>query len=298
MRVGIIGASGFIGSRLAKVLVARGDEVVGFSRRSHMGTAVIREWRTLDPIDLAELDAVVNLAGEPVDQRWNSERKLAFRKSRVGVTEELVRAIRRRHPAGRPKVLINASAVGIYGDGGDTLLDESALPGEGFLAELCQAWEAALEPLEDTAVRTVALRIGVVLGEGSPAFEKMRKGFATGLGGRLGSGRQWLPWVHLEDLLGAVLHSLGNAEVRGPVNAVAPEPLRNEEFTAMFAKALRRPAVLRVPEFALKLALGEFASALLASERVVPAVLLASGYKFRYPAFDVALRDLLRPPVS
>jgi uncharacterized protein (TIGR01777 family) len=295
MRVGIIGASGFIGSRLAKVLAARGDEVIGFSRRGHMATAVIREWRTLDLMDLAELDAVVNLAGEPVDQRWTPERKLAFRKSRVGVTEDLVRAVRRRHPAGRPKVLVNASAVGYYGDRGDTELDESAQPGEGFLAELCQEWEAALEPLGDTSVRTVVVRIGVVLGEGGAALEKLRKVFSKGLGGKLGNGQQWMPWIHIEDLVGAIAHAIGHQKLVGPVNAVAPEPVRNEEFTAKFAKALRRPALLSVPEFALKIALGEFSSALLASERVVPAALLASGYAFHYPSLDGALRDLLRP---
>lgn len=295
MRVGIIGASGFIGSRLAKVLAARGDEVIGFSRRGHMATAVIREWRTLDLMDLAELDAVVNLAGEPVDQRWTAERKIAFRKSRVGVTEDLVRAVRRRHPAGRPKVLVNASAVGYYGDRGDTELDEAAGPGEGFLAELCREWEEALEGLDETSVRTVAVRIGVVLGEGGAALEKLRKVFSKGLGGKLGSGRQWMPWIHIEDLVGAIVHAIGNGKLAGGVNAVAPEPVRNEEFTVKFAKALRRPAVLSVPEFALKLGLGEFASALLASERVVPAALLASGYAFIYPSLDSALRDLVRP---
>jgi len=295
MRVGIIGASGFIGSRLAKVLAARGDEVIGFSRRGHMATAVIREWRTLDLMDLAELDAVVNLAGEPVDQRWTPERKLAFRKSRAGVTENLVRAVRRRHPAGRPNVLVNASAVGYYGDRGDTELDESAQPGEGFLAELCQEWEAALEPLVDTSVRTVVVRIGVVLGEGGAAMEKLRKVFSKGLGGKLGNGQQWMPWIHIEDLVGAMVHAIGHEKLVGPVNAVAPEPVRNVEFTAKFAKALRRPALLSVPEFALKIALGEFSSALLASERVLPAALLASGYAFRYPSLDAALRDLLRP---
>jgi uncharacterized protein (TIGR01777 family) len=260
-----------------------------------MATAAIREWRTLDSLDLAELDAVVNLAGEPVDTRWTPERKLALRRSRVGTTEDLVRAVRRRHPAGRPQVLINASAVGYYGDRGDEELDEAAAPGEGFLAELCQEWEAALEPLEDTSVRTVALRIGVVLGEGGAALEKLRKVFSKGLGGRLGNGRQWMPWIHIEDLVGALVHALGNAQLVGAVNGVAPEPVRNEEFTAKFAKALHRPAVLKVPEFALKLALGEFSSALLASQRVVPSALLASGYAFRYPTLDGGLRDLLRP---
>lgn len=298
MRVGIIGASGYVGSRLARALVARGDEVVGFSRSSRLGTAVVREWRSLDGMDLSHLDAVVNLAGESIDQRWTGRRKEEFRKSRVGVTEELVAAMRRRAPGSRPAVLVNASAVGFYGDRGDEELEEGAEPGEGFLADLCRDWEAALEPLDGTGVRVVRMRIGIVLGEGGMAFEKLRKVLKTGLGGRLGNGRQWMPWIHVADLTGAIVHALEHASMAGPVNAVAPEPLRNEDFTRKFAKALRRPAILPVPGLALRLALGEFAGALLASTRALPAALLADGFEFRYPTLEAALRDLLRPPIG
>lgn len=292
-KVAIIGASGFIGSGLVRRFAAEGWRVTGVSRKPRTAGEMVREWRLLEDLDLSAVDAVVNLSGEPVDRRWTEARKREFHRSRVDVTRKLVDAIADLPEDRRPKVLANASAVGIYGDRGDETLDENALPGEGDLALLCQEWEQAALRAESLGVRVVMPRIGIVLGRRGAAFQKLRMVFNAGLGGRLGSGRQWMPWVHVADVRGAIFHAVIHDGIRGAFNLTAPCPERNRDFTAKLAKALRRPAVLPVPGFALKLALGGFAGVLLAGQRTQASALERSGYRFRFPRLEDALRDLV-----
>jgi uncharacterized protein (TIGR01777 family) len=291
--VAIVGATGFLGRALTRELARVGVPVTGISRAAHGPAAGVARWQTLDALDLSGHAAVINLAGEPIDRRWTAEHKRKFHASRVGVTHRLVEHLGGLEPSVRPGVLVNGSAVGFYGDRGDEVLEESAGPGEGYLAELCAEWERAAIGAEVFGLRVVRLRTGVVLGKGGPAFEKLRRAFLTGLGGRLGSGRQWMPWIHLDDLVGAVLHALATPELSGPVNGCAPQAERNANFTRKLAAALHRPALLPVPAFALKLALGGFGGALLASTHAVPAALERSGYAFRFPKLEDALADLL-----
>lgn len=287
--VGIVGASGFIGRAVAEEASSKGWRVVGFSRRERAAGGSIAEWRRWsDSVDLSGLDAVVNLAGEPIDRRWTDAVREKLRSSRIGVTETLVEAM----AGSAPEVFVNGSAVGIYGDRGDERLTEEAPAGEGFLADLCRDWEAAAERVP-AGVRVAKVRTGIVLGAGGAAWAKMERVFRLGMGGRFGDGRQWMPWIHIADLAGGMVHALDTAEVSGAFNGVAPEPQRNADFTRRLAEAMNRPAVFHAPAWALKLGLGEFADALLASQRVVPDVLLKRGYRFRYPELGAALDDLL-----
>jgi len=265
----------------------RGWKVVGFSRSLRESDGIEwRQWSGEGAVDLSGCDALVNLAGEPIDQRWTAGRKKKFYESRVTLSERLSSATRES----KVRVFLNASAIGFYGDRGDELLPESASAGEGYLADLCKKWESAVDTLSD--VRVCYLRTGVVLGEGGGAWEKLEKIFGLGIGGRLGSGRQWMPWIHLADEVGGIIHCLEN-EIAGPVNLVAPGSVRNSDFTKALGAALNRPAILPAPAFMLKLILGEFAEeGLLASCRVVPAVLEKSGYQFQFPELKEALSEL------
>lgn len=292
-RVAILGVTGFIGRGLPAMLAARGFACTGVSRSGGGAVPGVDRWQTPDALDLAGHHAVINLAGEPIDRRWNAENKLRFHESRVGVTRRVVAAIRELPAIARPKVLVNTSAVGIYGDRGDEFLTESSAPGGGYLAELCAEWEAAAIEAEALDLRVVRPRIGVVLGRGGPAFTKLLLVFKSGLGGRLGSGRQWMPWIHLDDLRAALVHAVLSDSLSGAVNCTAPHPERNRDFTRKFASALHRPALLPVPGFALKLALGGFGSALLAGQRALPAALEADGFRFRHPSLESALAELL-----
>jgi hypothetical protein len=230
----------------------------------------------------------VNLAGESIaGGRWTDERKAAIRASRVEGTHAIVDAI--AAASSRPKVLVSASAVGWYGPRDDEELDETAPAGEGFLASVCRAWEAAALGAAAHGVRTVALRIGVVLGPNGGALGRMLVPFRACLGGRLGSGRQWMSWVHRDDVVGLVLATLASDAYAGPVNATAPTPVRNRDFTAALARAVHRPALLPVPGVALRLALGEMADMLLTGQRVVPKVATGAGYEFRHPDLAVAI---------
>jgi uncharacterized protein len=292
-RVAIIGVSGFIGRGLPALLAARGFSCTGVSRSGGGALEGIDRWQTPDALDPAGHHAVINLAGESIDRRWTEENRRRFHDSRVGVTRRLVETLRALPAGDRPKVLVNASAVGIYGDRGDDVLTESAAPGDGYLAELCHEWEAAAIPAGELGVRVVRPRIGVVLGRGGPAFEKLRLVFKSGLGGRLGSGLQWMPWIHLADLRAALVHAVVSDSLTGAANCAAPQPERNRDFTRKFARALHRPALLPVPGFALKLALGGFGGALLAGQRALPAALEEDGFRFRHPSLESALADLL-----
>lgn len=286
--VGIIGASGWLGGHLCKALMEKGWDVVGFSRSERTGERMSwRQWQGEGAINLEGLDAVINLAGEAIDQRWTEARKVVLRESRVDLTEALSASIRESGV----KVLLNASAIGFYGDRGDEKLPESAAAGEGYMAGLCQDWEDAVDVPEE--VRTVFLRTGVVLGQGGRAWEKMGKIFKLGIGGRLGSGKQWMPWIHLTDEIEGIVFCLEN-EITGPVNLVAPESVRNSDFTKAVGKAVKRPTLFPAPAFALKLILGDFAEeGLLASTRVVPQALLDAGFKFTYPTIDEAMAELV-----
>ena len=292
-RVAILGVTGFIGRGLPAMLAERGFACSGISRGSGAVDGV-SAWQTPDTLDLAGHHAVINLAGERIDRRWNAVNRQRFHDSRVGVTVRVVEAMRRLPQEQRPQVLVNTSAVGIYGDRGDDILTEAATPGSGYLADLCREWEEAAMPAEDLGVRVVRARIGVVLGRSGPAFEKLVRVFKTGLGGRLGSGRQWMPWIHLDDLRAALVHAVTADSLAGAINCTAPAPERNAAFTRKFASAVHRPALLPVPGFALKLTLGGFGGALLASQRAVPTALTSAGFNFRFPTLESALADLLQ----
>ena len=291
-QVVIYGASGFIGNGLAAMLVAEKYEVVGVSRKGEGSVKGVSRWVKPVEVDLRGCAAVINLAGAPIDQRWTEARKKEFHTSRVGVTEDIVKRIAALPQAERPELLLNGSAVGFYGDGGDAVLPDDAAIGEGYLAELCDAWEKAAHGAEALGVRTILLRTGVVLGKGGKAFEKLITVFKLGIGGRLGSGKQWMPWIHVDDLRAAMVFCLRERGISGTVNGTAPEPETNAALTRKLAKAVRKWEFLPVPGFALKLALGGFGGFLLASQRAVPAKLTEAGFRFRYPTLDDALRDL------
>jgi uncharacterized protein (TIGR01777 family) len=241
---------------------------------------------------LEGVEAVFHLAGESIGEgRWTEAKKQRIRNSRIIGTRHLVEALATMiHD---PPVLVSGSAIGFYGSRGDQILDETTTAGDDFLADVCKEWEDEARKAEDTGVRTVFSRTGIVLETGGGALAKMLPLFRLGLGGRLGSGHQWMSWIHLDDLVGQLLHAARSPRIRGPMNAVAPHPVTNREFTRVLAGVLRRPAWFPAPAFALRLAIGEFAEALLGSQRVVPRVALDSGYEFQYSELDGALRNIL-----
>lgn len=302
MRALITGATGFIGRRLLQQI----HEPVVLSRdpqraKAQFAGAEAYAWDPLSgppPADAFHgIEAVFHLAGEPVaDGRWTAAKKQRIMESRKIGTANLVKTLEQLSE--RPRVLVSASAVGYYGDRGDEMLDERAPPGSDFLARVCLEWEQAAQHAASLGVRVVNPRIGIVLGAGGGALGKMLLPFKLGLGGRLASGKQWMPWIHLDDLIGVFLHAASRSELSGPVNAVAPNPATNGEFTRTLAAALHRPAFLPAPGPLLKLAVGEFAEVLLASQRVVPRVAEQTGYRFQYPELAGALRAILEPPAS
>jgi uncharacterized protein len=293
-RVGVIGVTGFVGRHVAAALAARGDEVVGFSRSAGGDVAGVVEWRKSGPWDLNGLDAIVNLAGERVDQRWTAANRVKFEQSRIGITRDLVAALREMEFSARPKVWINASAVGYYGDRGDEVVDETSTAGEGYLARLCIDWEAATDGVAALGVRCVMVRIGMVLGRGGMAWDRLRRVFLLGAGARLGSGKQWMPWIHIDDLVAGMLFSMDNQTILGPVNGTAPTPETNRSFTQKLSKAVRRLAPWVAPAFVLRAIFGEFGDFLLGGQRVSPRVWQDAGYVFRYPTVEKALEELCR----
>ncbi|HTS51264.1 MAG TPA: TIGR01777 family oxidoreductase [Bryobacteraceae bacterium] len=296
MNVTLTGATGFVGSRLVAKLLAGGHQVhvLGRRRSSKLPASVsFSEWNAASeppPDTVAGADAVIHLAGEPVGQRWTSQAKARIRDSRVEGTRLLVSALARQPR--RPAVLVCASAIGIYGSRGDETLTETSASGQGFLAEVVTDWESAAQAAEPFGIRVVPVRFGIVLGPGG-ALAKMLPAFRLGVGGRIGSGRQWMSWIHIVDAVDLSLFALGNSALRGPVNAVSPHPVTNLEFTREFAAALHRPAIFPVPEAALKLVFGEMAGMLLGSQRVLPEAAEAAGFRFRYPELRPALEDVL-----
>lgn len=241
---------------------------------------------------LRGVDAVIHLAGEPLAEgRWTAEKKRRIRDSRVAATRHLVAGLAAR--AERPSVFVSASAVGYYGDRADEVLDEGSVPGKGFLAEICSDWEREAMAAQELGVRVVTVRLGLVLAPNGGALARMRRPFEMGIGGPFGSGGQWMPWIHVEDAVGIVLHAMRSDSVRGPMNAVAPQPVTNLEFVRALGRALRRPAVVPVPTIMLRLLFGEMSQVLTASQRVLPTVAQRSGYVFEFSEIHGALRALL-----
>ena len=248
--------------------------------------------RPIAPSLVSGFNAVIHLSGESVAGRWNAEKKRRIRESRVMSTGNLTEAITKADQ--KPQALICASAIGFYGNRGDEVLTEDSPPGNSFLAEVSRDWESANAAASSAGIRVVNLRFGIVLAHSGGALKQMLLPFRMGLGGRIGSGRQWWSWIHIEDLVAAVWHVLQRQTVRGPANFTAPNPVTNAEFTRALAHALHRPAILPVPPFAARLAFGEFADeGLLSSARVLPKKLLESGFQFKYPELSDALRALL-----
>jgi uncharacterized protein (TIGR01777 family) len=279
MKIAVAGSRGLIGAELLRELRERGDEVVALPRR---GTA---RW------SLEGIEAAVNLAGASIGgKRWSPEYKKEILDSRVLSTRELVEAMSRAER--KPLVLVNASAVGFYGGRGDELLDESAGPGADFLAGVCQEWEAEARKAEDLGVRSVQPRTGVVLSARGGALQQMLPPFKAFVGGPLGSGQQWFPWIHIADEVAAIMRAI-DSDLRGPVNLASPGIVTMKEFARALGKALHRPSWAPVPAAPLKILLGEFALVLLEGQRAVPKKLIDAGFKFRFPDLEAALGDLL-----
>jgi len=296
MKILVAGASGLVGSALGPALRREGHEVVTLVRRPVRREDEIA-WNPttgeLAPAALATTDAIVNLAGENIAAgRWTAARKEALRRSRLDSTRTLVRALARAAP--RPRVLVNASAVGFYGDRGDEVLTEDSPVGRGFLPELCAEWETEAQAAESAGARVVRLRLGVVLAREGGALARLLPVFRWGLGGRLGDGRAWMSWIELDDLVRVISAAATDPRFDGAINAVAPGPVTNGEFTAGLGRMLHRPAILPVPRWLLELVYGEMAGAtLFASARVMPVRLLAGGFVFRQPDIAAALRHVV-----
>jgi uncharacterized protein (TIGR01777 family) len=290
VRLLVLGGTGLLGSALTADLRAAGHQVRVLTRRPRQPDDVL--WTPAGPLDalashLSAADGVVNLAGAPIAQRWTRTHKQAIVESRVALTHRLVDALAAASP--RPGVLVNASAIGIYGSRGDERLTEESAPGEGFLGSLAHAWErAALAAAPGT--RVVLLRTGIVLDRRGGALPPMALPVRLFVGGRLGSGRQYVSWIHVYDWIAMVRWALESGTVSGPLNLTAPQPVTNLELTRAIARVLRRPAIFPVPAFVLRIVLGEMADAVLTGQRVLPAKATALGFAFRYPDLDGALR--------
>jgi uncharacterized protein (TIGR01777 family) len=299
MRVVVTGATGLIGTRLVAELRRRGDEVIALSRsperaQQQLGVEA-RAWRPEDePAPAAALsgaDAVVHLAGENIAQRWSDDAKRRILASREAGTRNLVEGLRAAEP--RPGTLISSSAIGWYGARGDERLDESEPRGQGFLADVVAAWEREAERAEELGLRVVRLRQGVVLDKDGGALATMLPFFKAGVGGPVAGGRQWMPWIHADDVVGMITAALADARWEGAVNAVAPEPSRNKDFSKALGRALHRPAVLPVPALALKALYGGMADLVTQGQRVIPKRAEELGYGFRHPDIEEALRSAL-----
>ncbi|HVX39241.1 MAG TPA: TIGR01777 family oxidoreductase, partial [Gemmatimonadaceae bacterium] len=294
--IAITGASGFIGSALVRALERDGHVVRRLVRRSPRAqneAAWDPARGTIDAVAIEGADAVINLAGEPLDQRWTAAARRRIRSSRIDGTALLARTIAAARV--RPSVFLSGSAIGIYGSRGDTILDESSTLGSDFAAEVCKEWEAATEPAALAGVRVAHLRTGLVLARHGGALAKMLPVFRAGFGGRLGSGRQWLSWISLPDIVAAIQMLLAAPDMSGAVNLVAPNPVTNAEFTRVLGRVLRRPTLARVPKLALEALFGEMADGtILASQRVRPRCLLDAGFEFSLSTLESALRETLQ----
>lgn len=288
MRIVITGATGFIGKHVIPTLQQAGHEIVTLGRSA---SANYRWDLTTSPPPEAfeNAGAVIHLAGEPVAQKWTPEAKQRIRDSRVLGTERLIQAL--SVTRNRPQTFIASSAVGYYGDRKDEELPETAPPGRGFLADVCKQWEAKADLAAALGMRVVKVRTGIVLGPDGGALAKMLPQFRMGAGGRLGNGRQWMPWIHIDDIVGIYRHAL-EGTASGPLNGAAPGIVRNEDFAYSLGQALNRPARLAIPKFILKWVVGEMADVLVASQRMIPRATEESGYQFRHPDLAAALESL------
>ena len=291
----ITGATGFVGHRLVPRLLDGGNEVSYLARKrgKTLDTrAAFHPWTSPEPPPLDSVptaEVVIHLAGEPVAQRWNSEVKRCIYDSRVNGTRQLVSAIEKlKH---KPRVLISASATGYYGQRGDEILTETSPPGHDFLADLCVEWEREALKAREFGTRVVLIRIAPVIGRGGGMLAKTLPAFRLGLGGNIGSGRQWMPWVHVDDLMSLILYAAVHEPMNGPYNASAPTPVTNAEFTRELSAVVHRPAIFSVPLLALKLGLGEAAHYMAQSQRIIPEKTLESGFQFRYPDLTSALNE-------
>ena len=296
MRILLTGSSGLIGHALLAFLAADGHKVVCLTRSQSPTRGRHISWDpdagTINADDLEDFDAVVHLAGETIVGRWTAKKKARILESRVKGTRLLCETLARVRD--RPLVLVSASATGYYGDRGDKVLNEESSAGSLFLSEVTKAWEAATEPAKRHGIRVVNLRIGFVLSKTGGGLARMLSPFKLGVGGRVGSGRQYLSWIAIDDVVGAISHAILSDSLRGPVNAVAPHAVTNREFTKTLGRVLWRPTIFPLPAFAARLRFGEMAdNLLLASARVEPSRLLASGYEFRFPELKGALRHVL-----
>ena len=297
MRILITGSSGLIGSALVAHLTDQGHQIVRLARRAVAPGEDVAVWDPaagkLELSALEQTDAVVHLAGENIGaSRWTSERKRRIRESRVRSTRLLSESLAQL--AVPPSVLVSASAVGFYGSRGDEVLTEESPAGSGFLSDVCKEWEAAAEPARQKGIRVVNLRTGMVLSSKGGALQAMLPPFKAGVGGKLGDGRQFVSWIAIDDLIRAISHIIATESLSGPVNAVSPNPVRNIKMTKALGRVLRRPTILSVPAFALRLALGEMADGLLlSSQRVEPRRLLDTGFTFQFSDFETSLRHLL-----
>lgn len=301
MRVLVTGATGFLGSHVCDALLARGDEVVGLSRDAERArsTNPTVSWHAWNPTAerppssaLDGVDTVVNLVGEPIDQRWTDDAKQRIRDSRERATKNLVDALSAADP--RPKVLVSQSAVGYYGDRGDTIVDESTPPGTTFDAGVCAAWEAAARPAEEIGMRVTVIRTGLVLDPEGGLLRQMLPPFRLGLGGPIAGGRQYMPWIHVGDWVRLVLWVLDGEDRAGTYNGTAPNPATNAELTKALGRVLGRPAVVPVPKLAMKARFGsELGEVLAGGQRVVPRRALDGGFEFAHPELEPALRGLL-----
>ena len=298
----ITGATGFIGKKLSRALIERGEQLTIFTQSIRKGKIETpnayeyvkwdyrspREWEK----HLEGKDAVIHLAGANLfGRRWNKEYKKRIMESREISTRNLVKAISKAEK--KPSVFISSSAVGYYGDSGDSILTEGSPYGADFLASVCRRWESASADVEKLGVRRVSIRTGLILSTKEGALKKMLVPFKLFVGGSLGDGKQWFPWVHIDDIIGIYLYALDNDNLKGPINAAAPNPVRMKEFTRTLGKILRRPSIFSVPEFVLRVVLGEFAYAVTSSLNVIPQKLKDINYKFKYERLEDALRDLL-----
>ena len=297
MRLVVAGASGFIGSALSARLLKKGHSLTLLTRGApREDSTAAKRWLRWRPGASGEWEAVmndaegvINLAGEPIAaKRWTAEQKSKIRASRIETTASIVKAIAKAKQ--KPGFLINASAVGYYGPRGDEVISEEAPPGTDFLAEVCRNWEREAKNAERLGLRVVCVRTGIVLGRGGGALAKMVPPFKFFMGGPLGSGNQWMPWIHLDDEVGLMLHLIEHAEASGPCNATSPNPVRMKEFCQNLGRVMGRPSWAPVPAFALRILLGEMAEMLLTGQRAVPAAAQRLSYDFRYPGLDDALK--------
>ncbi|MEM7146497.1 MAG: TIGR01777 family oxidoreductase [Verrucomicrobiota bacterium] len=294
MRIGVTGCTGFIGREVVRRALAGGHEVVGYSRRRDVtvpGVVAMRDFDIGRGIDVGELDGMVHLAGESVLGRWTRRKRARILESRRDGTRAVVEAMGR--VANGPRVLVSASAIGIYGNRGDEVLTERSSEGVGFLADVVRSWEAEAACAEDAGVRVAKMRIGFVLGRGGAGAAMLRWLFSNGLGGRIGTGKQWMSWVHVADVAGLMVSALEDEGVSGVTNVVAPGVVRNVEFTKVVASKMGKPAVLPVPAMALRLALGDASSLMLGSQRVAPEAALGRGYRYQFGELGGAVEEAL-----